>query len=179
MPTGRPFGPLPHLPVEMPNHKAVIVPCCGTVTAMRITKSSLGWTRYLCTWPSLRSTAATPLMVGVNVTFGASPGHGMLAQDGDEEHPPAARAIRRRAAPRTPHQVRLTLLRRAAWAAGCVQQAASSNASSNTAALHQTAAPRITHTIAATAWLLEFSITVRARRPRLATRFGWPPDDLG
>lgn len=30
--TGRPCGPLPQVPVEMPNHSAVTVTCSGTVT---------------------------------------------------------------------------------------------------------------------------------------------------
>jgi hypothetical protein len=39
MPVG-PFGPAPQVPAEMPNHRATIVTCLGTVTVMRITKCS-------------------------------------------------------------------------------------------------------------------------------------------
>ena len=44
MPVG-PFGPPPQVPVEMPNHSAVIVMCLGTVTATRIARCSPGRTR--------------------------------------------------------------------------------------------------------------------------------------
>ena len=45
MPTGLPFGPLPQVPVEMPNQSAVIVTFLGTVTATRIIRCSRGRTR--------------------------------------------------------------------------------------------------------------------------------------
>ena len=38
MPTGRPRGPLPQVPVEILSHSAVTLTCLGTVTVTRITR---------------------------------------------------------------------------------------------------------------------------------------------
>jgi hypothetical protein len=91
MPTG-PFGPLPQVPVEIPNHSAVTLTCFGTVMTMRIAKGSPGRTRKLGTWPSLRGAKDFPLMAGANVTLGAVAGQNPLAaaHPEGEEQPPAA-----------------------------------------------------------------------------------------
>jgi hypothetical protein len=132
MPVGRPPGPVPQLPVEMPNHSAVTRTCLGTVTVTLITRCSPQPTSYLVKGACPGKAAESPLTDMTYVSLGGGSGaHGVAAaQAGGGEQPATASAATKTAhasatAPRagrppiprkTPHPV----LRRPVGGMGCM-----------------------------------------------------------
>ena len=126
----------------------------------------------------VRRPGAVPLAAGAD-----------LCRPADRAVPQATTAIRTTMTPRTPSQIRLTLLGRTAPVTGCGQQSASSNSSSNADVPHRTDANDLGHvgadhpkarTASDSLDIDRARLLIRGFGQRCAAKFAAkPPDDSG